>query len=189
MGYTPNYNSCKQYKKYIISFITTKDFPPLSFFLMYADDFLPDDAIFEMDDMDVSIEETSSMDTEERDRKKHIELYKRTDPDYYSYKKVLYNEDGDLKLHKIQLYSSPSVGYIRNAPTGIREQHRVGSKYEELYFRVKDVALDTKTESNKEPRKLFYRNPEEFERHQGIQLSKQIKNEWHERFLNSRSKL
>jgi len=145
---------------------------------MYAEEYLPDDAVLDFDNEDVSIEETSSMNTEERDRKKRVEVYKRSDPDYYSYKRVEYNEDGDPIYHKVQVYSSPSQGKIRNAPTGIREQDRVGSKQEELYFVVKDTGLYTKTDTNQEPRKLFYRNPEEFERHFKVTLSQSIKEDW-----------
>jgi hypothetical protein len=155
---------------------------------MYAEEYLPDDAVFD-DEMDVSIDETSSMDTNDRDRHKRHELYKRSDPDYYSFKIRKYNEDGDLLLQKIEIYSSPIVGYIRHALTGVREPHRVGSKYEDLYFRVKDVGLYTKTETHQEPRKLFYRNPEEFERHQFGKVSPEIKQAWHEKYMRARALL
>ena len=151
---------------------------------MYADEYLPDDAVFE-NETDVSIDETSSMDTNERDRKKRHELYKRSDPDYYSFKVPTQTEDGDLYHHKVEIYSSPSLGFIRNASSGVRESYKVGSKYEDLFFRVKDTCLYTGTE----PRKLFYRNPEEYERHQFQVLPKQVKIAWHEKYLKINSRL
>ena len=147
---------------------------------MYTDEYLPDDAVFE-DETNVSIDETSSMDTNERDRKKRHELYKRSDPDYYSFKVPKQNEDGDLYHHKVEIFSSPSVGFIRNASTGIREPYKVGSKYEDLYFRVKDVGLHT----GGEPRKLFYKNPEEFERHQFGKVSQDIKKQWSDKYIKA----
>jgi hypothetical protein len=151
---------------------------------MYAEEYLPDDAVFE-DETDVSIDETSSMDTNERDRKKRHELYKRSDPDYYSFKVPKQNEDGDVYFHKIEIYSTPSTGFIRNASTGIREPYKVGSKYEDLYFRVKDIGLYTGTE----PRKLFYRNPEEYERHQFGKISQDMKKQWSEKYMKARALL
>lgn len=155
---------------------------------MYAEEYLPDDAVFE-DETDVSIDETSSMDTYERDRKKRHELYKRSDPDYYSFKVQKYNEDGDIFIHKVEIYSSPMNGFIRNASTGVREPYKVGSKYEDLYFRVKDVGLYTITDTNMEPRKLFYKNPEEYERHQFGKVPQEIKKAWNEKYINARARL
>jgi len=156
---------------------------------MYADEYLPADDAFDIDDMDVSIDESSSMNTEERDRKKNVELYKRLDPDYYSYKRIEYNDKDELKIQRVRVYSSRIGGTIRNAPTGIREEHRVGAPTDDLYFIVKDVALQTKTELNTEPRKLYYRNPEEFERHHQIQLSRDIKTNWHQKHMQAKARL
>jgi len=141
---------------------------------MYAEEYLPDDAIDYFDVSDVSIEETSSVDTDIRDQIKRTELNKRLDKDYYSYK---INEfDGEfMKKMRIQVFSSPTEGKIRNAATGIRMEHNVGSKYESLYFVVKDTAVGTKTPMSSDPRKLFYNNPEECERHLRIALPQSVK--------------
>ena len=145
---------------------------------MYNEEYLPDDAVFE-NETNVSIDETSSMDTITRDRKNRHELYKRSDSDYYTFKTQTRNADGNLKRHKVEIYSSPATGFIRNASTGVREQYRVGSKYEDLFFRVKDTALYSGTV----PRKLFYRNPEEYERHQGVKISSEIKSAWNDKYI------
>lgn len=150
---------------------------------MYDEDYSPEDAMEYFDVSDVSIEETSSIDTEERDRRKTHELYKRSDPDFYSYKKIVLDEEGNRIIHKTQIYSSQPGRKIRDASTGIRDSDIVGSSAEDFYFRVKDVALYTKTEFNTEPRKLFYRNPEECERHLNIVLPRSVKEDWHNKQL------
>jgi hypothetical protein len=156
---------------------------------MYAEEYLPDDAVFDNDGMDVSIDETSSMDSEERERKTHVALYRQSDPDYYSFKRLETDEDGSRHVERVHVWSTPIIGWIRSASTGVRESHRVGSKYEDLYFRVKDCALYTKTELNKEPRKLFYHNPEEYERHMGTTVSTVIKKAWYEKYMHAKAVL
>jgi len=156
---------------------------------MYAEEYLADDAHDYFDFSDISIEETSSINTELRDRRKMNELYKRTDKDYYSFKRKAFGEDG-TRMEKVQVYSSPLLtnGFIRNAITGIRMDHRVGSKYEDLYFCVMDVHPENHTPINDLPRKLFYDNPEQCERHLHIVVSKDVKEKWSEKNLRARSK-
>ena len=155
---------------------------------MYYEEYLPDDANDYFDVSDISIEETSSIDTELRDRRKMNELHKRMDKDYYSYKRKTFSEDG-MRMEKVEVYSSPllSNGLIRNAVTGIRMEHRVGSKYEDLYFRVMDVHADNHTPINDLPRKLFYDNPEQCERHLQITISNDVKETWSQKNLRARS--
>lgn len=142
---------------------------------MYAEEFLADDAVFD-EDMDVSIDDTSTVDTLQIERKKLQELYRRNDPDYYYYKRYEETLDGSMRLQRVRIYSSPIVGMIRNAPTGIREEDHVGSKYEDLYFTVKDTTPHTP--ANRVPRKLFYRSPDEYERHFKTELPISVKMAW-----------
>jgi hypothetical protein len=155
---------------------------------MYNEEYLPDDANDYFDLSDVSIEETSSIDTELRDRRKMNEIHKRMDKDYYSYKRQAFSEDG-MRMEKVQLYSSPLLtsGPIRNAVTGIRMEHRVGSKYEDLYFRVMDVHSNNHTPINDLPRKLFYDNPEQCERHLQITVPNEVKETWAQKNLRARA--
>jgi hypothetical protein len=156
---------------------------------MYAEEYLADDAASYFNTSDISIEETSSIDTQIRDQRKMRELYKRMDKDYYSYKKKIF--DGEVyKTSKVELYSSPLLnnGYIRNAVTGSRMDHRVGSKYEDLYFRVMDSCLGNHTPLNDLPRKLYYDNPEQCERHLQIVISKDIKTNWFDKYILARGK-
>ena len=140
-----------------------------------------DDNAFDLENEEISIDETSTIDTEERERKKRHELYRRLDPDYYAFKKMEYveTEEGrETRWKKFRVYSSPCQGRIRNASTGIRENEYVGTRTDDLFFVVKDVSLFTKTPSNDNPRKLYYKNPEEFERHLQITLPRSIKEKW-----------
>ena len=147
---------------------------------MYAEEYLPDDTIFD-EEIDVSIDDTSTNDTYEIERKKLNELYRRTDPDYYYYKRYEESHDGKMRLQRVRIYSSPTIGTIRNAPTGIREEYQVGSKYENLFFTVKDTSPHTP--EDRIPRKLFYRSPEEFERHFKTELPMSVKMAWQEKKL------
>jgi len=156
---------------------------------MYAEEYLPDDVNDYFEFSEVSIDETSTIDTETRDHRKLKEIYKKMDKDYYSYKIPFY--DGEtLKKQKIELYSSPlfTNKNIRNASTGIHMEHKVGSKQDDLYFTMMDVVPGTHTALNNLPRKLYYNNPEECERHLKIVLSKEIKEKWFDKFLIARAK-
>jgi hypothetical protein len=156
---------------------------------MYAEEYLADDANDYFDVSDVSIEESSSIDTEIREHRKLKEVYKRLNKDYYSYKKRFFDGDG-YKTEKVELYSSPLLNnsFIRNAVTGIKMEHKVGSKYDDLYFRVIDVCPGTHTPLNDLSRKLYYNNPEQCERHLQITIPNEIKEKWAEKNLIARSK-
>lgn len=74
---------------------------------------------------------------------------------------------------------------IRNASTGFFESdymgkpiYKVGSEDEDLFFRV---TLSVNGISN-EPRKLFYDNPEQYERHFKTRVSNNIKKQWTEKY-------
>lgn len=153
---------------------------------MYAEEHLAEDAHDYFNVSEISIDETSTIDTETKNHLKMKEVYKRMDKDYYSYKTKVNNENV-----KIELYSSPllSKGFIRNAITGIRSQYKVGSKYEDLYFKVMDVARKNQTVLNDLPRKLYYDSPEQCERHLNMIIPKSVKAKWLENNLIAKAKL
>ena len=153
---------------------------------MYAEEYLAHDVY---NFSDVSIDESSTIDSDIREQRKITEGYKRLDKNFYSYKIKQYDGD-ELQSLRIQIYSSPllSNSFIRNASTGIKMSDRVGSKYEDLYFVMMDVATETKTELNKESRRLYYSNPEECERHLKIKISQEIKERWMQKHLKARAR-
>ena len=74
---------------------------------------------------------------------------------------------------KVKCYKSGDIGStIVDAVTGAPfYEHKVGSKYEYLYFKVKRD-FDT----------FFYHSPEEYEKHQYTDLTDEIKKNWREKF-------
>jgi hypothetical protein len=138
---------------------------------------------------DISIDETSTIDTETRYYLKLHEKAKKDDTDFYSYKRQVYDEDG-WRQEKVEIYSTPilSNGYIRNAVSGKMMPHRIGSKYDDYYFRIMDVRGLGTTSKNNLPRKLFYEDPEQCERHLGLTISQTMKSEWIEKRRNIRSR-
>lgn len=78
---------------------------------------------------------------------------------------------------------------IRNAVTGYRYRddhpklkYLVGSRQEDLFFKV--TIANGETGNN--PVKLYYDNPEQFEKHQRILLSQPIKEKWSKKNLECR---
>ena len=101
------------------------------------------------------------MGTEINERRRINREYKRMDKHYHC---INYTKKG--KTYKIESHSSPVLtnGHMRHATSGAYLEHRVGSKYDDLYFIVSDSTAPP-CEDYLEPRKLYYNNPEEFERH------------------------
>ena len=137
---------------------------------------------------DITIDETSTIDTDTRHHLKNYERAKRENKDFYSYKRQVFNEDGEYVLEKVEVYSTPLLtnGLIRNAVSGAIMNHRVGSKYDDLYFRMMDVTGIGRTKDNYLPRKLYYNDPEQCERHLGITISQEMKNTWLEKRMKVR---
>ena len=90
------------------------------------------------------------------------------------------------KTVTVEYYSSgPIKTIITHALSGVKQRGcQVGSVYEDLYFKV---GLSNST--SKDPITLFYYSPEEYEKHQYIQLSDDIKNKWNEKYLKASIKL
>ena len=137
---------------------------------------------------DITIDETSTIDTDTRHHLKNYERAKRENKDFYSYKRRVFNEDGEYVFEKVEVYSTPLLtnGLIRNAVSGAIMNHRVGSKYDDLYFRMMDVTGIGRTKDNYSPRKLYYNDPEQCERHLGITISQEMKNTWLEKRMKVR---
>jgi hypothetical protein len=78
---------------------------------------------------------------------------------------------------------------IRNAVTGnrYRDDHPklrylVGSRQEDLFFKV----IIANGENGNNPVFLFYDNPEQFEKHQRLVVSQQVKEKWLNKHMNGR---
>ena len=121
--------------------------------------------------------EGNDFDDNEKDLLKFsIQNLKSLDKNYHKYKKEITVKDengfyiGEKKI-TIEYYSSGQIGSrIRNALTGQYTKDIVGSKFEDLYFKI------TLTEGN--ALTLFYDSPEQYERHHHEKLPTNIKEKW-----------
>jgi hypothetical protein len=102
------------------------------------------------------------------------------DPRAFKVKRM--TPDGFTK--KVTLYAAGPFGHtIRNAVSGFKYVgDMVGSKSEDLYFKVK---LAT-GEAGIEGATLFYESPEQYENHQFNKLSQTTKEKWHNKFISAK---
>ena len=80
---------------------------------------------------------------------------------------------------KIEMFDSGTVSgnRIRNAITGVREEERIGSASEDLYFKV-CLSGAAKRDA---PVILFYETPEQYERHHNCKVSDIMREKWQEK--------
>ncbi len=69
-------------------------------------------------------------------------------------------------------YKSVAGGFIVNAAQGHRYKYKVGSNDEKRFWTVM-------VNDGKEAAKLFYDNPEQYEKHRRITVSQEGKDAWH----------
>ena len=91
------------------------------------------------------------------------------------------------KRKNISVYATGPLGWnIRNAVTGEKYNgHLVGSKFENLYFKVSYCT----GENGQESKTLFYDTPEQYEKHLFFQVDREIKENWLHKCLELRMKL
>lgn len=112
---------------------------------------------------------------------------KQMDKGYHKVKRPGYKKaaNGDLikKMVNVEVYSSGDVGsYIRNALTGHRYPYRVGTKEEDLLFKL---GLAT-GELGQNASSLFYDSPEQYEKHFFTTVSNETKERWYAKNLLAR---
>lgn len=120
-----------------------------------------------------------SVDSRSKNNRKLMEDMKLADKGYQCVKrKVMRGEV--CKTAKIEYYTTnytPGIK-IRDAITGMRYKHLVGSRDEDLFFKVRL----SNGETGSDPPLLFYESPESYEKHQHCALSDTIKSVWREKF-------
>ena len=115
------------------------------------------------------------------DKKKTISLkmlddLKGQDNGYYNTKNSSRRDVYNKIKHQVEMYSSGDRGtLIRDAITGYRYRVLVGSVDEDLFFKVKMCSGDF---GNKEALTLFYSSPEDYQRHQKVDLGQEVKARW-----------
>ena len=95
---------------------------------------------------------------------------------------LIKRQSKDKKSHNVEIFVSGDQGStIRNAISGSYcHGHRVGSKQEDLYFKV---SIST-CELGRESVVLFYDTPEQYERHMYVTVEPESKQAWLEKQMN-----
>jgi hypothetical protein len=130
------------------------------------------------DDMSVASESIYTMGSRTSSVKKHqkkvTDEMKQSDKGYCSYQ----SRRNSQKHSKVEMFDSGTCigNRMRDPITGTRMPHRVGSKDEYTYFKVRISGLRAS-----EPITLFYDSPEHYERHHKNTLSNEIKEKWHQK--------
>ena len=121
---------------------------------------------------------------------KSTEMGRNVDNNYEKYS-ILFNDTWrDGKFHKkitIEIYGSGQQGNrIRNAVTGERYPHMVGSVNEDLYFKVVDSSGRS---GRRNPLIMFYDTPEQYENHHFTIVGSDVKENWYEKCLFTRKNM
>jgi hypothetical protein len=117
-------------------------------------------------------------------RKELAELNK-ADKNFFQLKRAKPGQYGSYEM--VPVFGSGDVGTsIRDAITGIRNYaHKVGSVYEDLYFKARictgDMGQDSPT--------FFFDSPEQYEKHMLTNVNRDTKVKWHQKNLIARQEL
>ena len=144
---------------------------------MYGEDYLGENVVIDYDDdTSVTVDDLSTMNSEIIEERRILKAYKKADSGYYSFKIMKGND-----LVKIEVYSILNNDQIRHAITGLKTPYSSRSNYANLFFSVVDSSCSAPRKDNINRRKLYYNNPEEYERHFHTTVSKDIKEKWAEK--------
>jgi hypothetical protein len=89
------------------------------------------------------------------------------------------------KKRTIKFYDSSAImgATIRYAQTGFYTPgHKVGSRDEELYFKVVNTTHPPTSKGTHAPCHLYYESPEQWEKHFKVSCPDKIKNDWREKY-------
>ena len=116
----------------------------------------------------------------DNDIDKIFEKSKRMDKGYNSIYRKVQRKDGRLKNQKIDIYTSNGVGNrIRDAETGEYSQNIVGSKDEDLFFKVILATGECKSKNNSNT--LFYSSPQHYTNHLHCEIRPEFVSVWEEK--------
>ena len=116
--------------------------------------------------------------TNQKVRKIMNDAYHQTKKGFHLIKR----KSSDGRVHNVEVFSSGNQGTtIRNAISGsYYYDHKVGSKYEDLYYKVGVSTGDM----GREEAILFYDSPEQYERHMYTSVDSETKQRWLEKQVN-----
>jgi hypothetical protein len=96
------------------------------------------------------------------------------------YRKVHRESDDRNVFKKIELYTTGGTGSnIRDAETGEYYSEKVGTKYEDLYFKVSLATGECRSLNGSNT--LFYLSPHHYERHLYAEIDDETKLNWEEK--------
>jgi hypothetical protein len=115
------------------------------------------------------------------DVEKIFEKSKKLDKGYnVVYRKVLNNKNGKWQNKKISVYTSSGIGTrIRDAESGEYFPNYVGSKDEDLFFKVSLSTCECKIVNGYNT--LFYLSPQHYMNHLHCEISPDIISKWEEK--------
>jgi hypothetical protein len=115
-----------------------------------------------------------------------INNLKLTNKRFHKINKKVNTKTGKKTIN-VEFYSSGAIGnFITDAISGSKQKgYIVGSQYEDLFFKV---SICNNKLSN-EHITLFYSSPEEYERHQYVNISDNVKTKWREKYMKMDIKL
>jgi len=121
--------------------------------------------------------------SESMDNYKFIEDTKRLDRGYNVIWRMSPRSDGNLKRTKVVVYTtSGGLGSnIRDAETGCYYKSKVGTKDEDLFFKVALATGECKKSKNGSS-VLFYTNPSQYKSHQHVQNMDGTCYEWNSKY-------
>jgi hypothetical protein len=139
--------------------------------------------------LESAVNDESSVDYKLR-LKQSADAVKKLDKYYEKYSVPFNKKWTDGKFYKrvtIENYGSGSLGsLVRNAVTGDKYNIVVGSADEDLLFKVIEASGRN---GRKEPLMLYYDSPEQYENHQFVVISEDIKQKWSQKSLQARKRL
>jgi hypothetical protein len=112
--------------------------------------------------------------------KNQLDSFKRVDKGHSKIIKTVARSDGTLKQKYIDIYASGSIGtYIRDAESGQRYHHVVGSGDEDLYFKLAYATGECKNGYSSNT--LFYISPHHCMGHLNIDIDQETIGQWEEK--------
>lgn len=139
------------------------------------------------EDRFVPIEDNEDLyvDFDTRD-KRFIDDLKLSNKRFHKISKKVNTKTGK-KTVNVEFYSSGATGnLITHAVSGSKQRgYIVGSQYEDLFFKISYCNNKLSSETIT----LFYYSPEEYEKHQYVNLSDNVKAKWTEKYMKMAIKL
>lgn len=119
-------------------------------------------------------------DNEHLTQERLAEESKRIDKGYNVIYRPVRRNDGKIKNKKIEVYTSSGIGnHIRDAETGEYYPNLVGSKDEELFFKVGLSTGECKSANGSST--LFYLSPQHYATHFRCSVSEELVESWETR--------